>query len=80
MPVSLSVCRKSLAEFAARTLRSQSNHFFAGSPGEKILLSLLVCPQGARGRLQPLSSEKAIGLFQKKKRPPAEAGGLEKSI
>jgi hypothetical protein len=43
---------KSLAEFAARTPRKQSNHFFAGSPGEKILLSLLVCPQGARGRLQ----------------------------
>jgi hypothetical protein len=60
-----SVCRRSLAEFAARTPRKQSNHFFAGSPGEKILLSLQVCPQDARGRLQSPLSEKANGLFRK---------------
>jgi hypothetical protein len=42
------VCRESLAEFAARTLRINSNPFFpAACTSEKTLLSLQTCPQGA---------------------------------
>jgi hypothetical protein len=65
-----SAYRKSLVEFAARTPRINSNPFFPRTcAGEKTLLSLQVCPQDARGRLQAPLSEKANGLFRQNRRP-----------
>jgi hypothetical protein len=59
---------KNFVEFFCRSRKTKSNHFFAGSASEKILLSLQVCGSlwetCAQSGCNPLTSGKAASLFR----------------